>query len=199
MNDSLSFLREASHFRLPLPAGGSRHIGVRRVELVAGLALLRIHLSWEEFVENVFLRYLCGAMSSTGYAPVLLCPAQHTMSAAMTLVLSSGQRYLNWSVRPTLPRAARYFRGGEPFATGLGAIAQTLADISAVRNRFVHRSAYAAQEFRGVVMKEFGYLPRGMTPGRFLLTVNPSSAGQGRRFIEDYANMLLGASAALAP
>lgn len=199
VDQSVSFLRQAEHFRVSLRAGSSRHIGPRRVELLAALALLRIHLSWEQFVESLFLRYLCGGVSTAGYAPVVLCPIQHTISAAMTFLLPSGQRYLSWGVDPTLARAGRHFASGEPFATGLGAISQTLGDISTVRNRFVHRSDYAVQEFRAVLIREFGYLPRGMTPGRFLLTTNASGAGHAARYIDDYANMLLGAGAVLAP
>ncbi len=182
VQDSLIFLQEAQNFKIIQTAGSYRHIGVRRIESIAGLALLKIHLAWEEFLESVFVRYMCGATSASGFAPTLLSSPVSTISGAMKKLLQSN-RYLNWNPQDTLHRANCYYDHGEPFATTISAVMQTGDDIVTVRNRFAHRSEYAAQRFRALVLKAFGYVPRGMSPGRFLLITSPSSYSWRAKFL----------------
>jgi hypothetical protein len=173
------------------------YVGRGRVEDLASLAMLRAQLGWETLVEDSFVRSMCGARSASGFSPALLQPPHR--SIASTAVLR-GRQYVSWSVQSTLNRAQQAFGLGEPFASSLGAARMVLDDMSAVRNRIAHPSAYAASEFAQVVRARIGYVPRGMTPGRFLLTPlgDPRVSG-GLRFIELYLNTLLGAAAILIP
>ena len=199
--DSLDLAKEAQYFRVIQPDGSHRHIGIRRVELFAGIALLRIHMAWETFLENVFVRYMCGATSATGFTPVLLLAPKPTIEAAMGELLGQNQ-YLNWTPLNTVTWAKLYFAHGEPFNTAINAVTQTLDDISVVRNRLAHRSEFATSNFRSVVLRAFGYIPRiprGMNAGRFLLTINPSSSASSPTFLEFYANTLLGAGLSIVP
>jgi hypothetical protein len=199
LQDALDLVEDAHNFRVIEPGGSYRYIGIRRVELFAGLALLRIHLAWETFLESVFIRYMCGATSATGFAPVLLLAPKPTIRAAMRDLLGPNLLYLNWTPSNTTRWANSHFDHGEPFTTTIGAVTQTLGDISAVRNSFAHRSGFAASEFRLVVLRAFGYMPRGISPGRFLLMVNPSPSSGGQKFLEFYANILLGAGLSIVP
>ena len=173
-------------------------IGIRRVEVFAGVALFRIYMAWEDFLENVFLRYMCGAETPSGFSPLLIVSSKRSINEAMNELLGRGFRYLNWSSNNTLTRARIYFDQGEPFETTINSISNLLGEISAIRNSFAHRSDFARNEFRNVVRNAFGYLPRGLSPGRFLLTANPSSV-IGEPFIDYYAQFLLGASQAIVP
>jgi hypothetical protein len=196
ISSSLNFLREAQAFRVLQPGGVYRDVSVRTSELFAGLALLRICLAWEEFLESVFVRYMCGAISGTGFAPILLLARERSITTAMTRLLGGGGRYLNWSPRNTRIRAVTYFDRGEPFSTAVIAGGAVLDEIFIVRNRFAHRSEFAAQEFRAVLNTRIGYVPRGMTAGRFLLTNSPVA---GQTFAEYYASTLLGVSLVIVP
>ena len=198
VQDSLDLAKEAQYFRVIHPDGSHRHIGIRRVELFAGLALLRIHMAWETFLESVFVRYMCGAKSATGFTPTLQSPPKPTIQAAMAELLGQNQ-YLNWTPLNTVPWAKSYFDQGEPFDTAINAVTQTLNDITVVRNRLAHHSEFAASNFRSVVLNAFGYMPRGMNAGRFLLTINPSFSAASQTFLEYYANTLLGASLSIVP
>lgn len=197
--EALDLVDEAHSFRIIGPHGTYRYIGVRRVELFAGLALFKIHMAWETFLESVFVRYMCGAASATGFAPILLGTPKPTIRAAMMNLLSPNQNFLNWTPSNTIRWANMYFDHGEPFTTTIHAVTQTLGEITVVRNSFAHRSEYAASEFRAVVLRVFGYIPRGISPGRFLLMVNPSPSGGGQKFLEFYASILLGASLSIVP
>jgi hypothetical protein len=146
-----------------------------------------MQLAWEDFVEGVFLRYLCGARNASGRGPHLLHPAQPSIAAAHTeLIGATGAPFLTWSRSDVLSRADNYFADGEPFATPLAAAAVTLEDAAIVRNAFAHRSAHARSRFRALVRRVIGYIPRGMTTGRFLLTVPPGFARTGTPVIEGY-------------
>lgn len=90
---ALSFQSQVANFRVELH-NHLYFIGRHRVELFAGLALLRIHLAWEDFVESVFLRYMCGAISPSGYRPTLLnAPSQNISSAMATLLAPGGHSF----------------------------------------------------------------------------------------------------------
>ena len=195
---ALELARRAPTLHWDDGAGSLERIGIRRVENVAELAMLRVQLGWETFLEDVFVRYMCGARTAAGFAPVLLGPRQRTLGDAMATLLG-GQPYLNWSIVNTLNRAATHFNAGAPFSTTLAVVRTAVIEFNAIRNRIAHSSEFSRNEFRSVVLNHLGYVPRGMSSGRFLLTTIPGSGTPGTRFIDDYALKLLGASALIVP
>ena len=165
-----SLLTSAQSFRQP----SGRSVHVRDVEEIAGLALLKMTLAWESFVEETFLRYLCGAKSAAGMAPTLLAPKHLTLPAAFKSLVGSAQ-FLGWHPNTTVKRAAKHFDpAGDPFLTPVGGAKSVLIEMADVRNRIAHRSDHSVQVFQDVVRNHFGAVPRGMTPGRFLLGPLPS-------------------------
>lgn len=193
LNNSLLLVGELGDYHIldPLP----RHVGVRRVEELTALALLKVHLSWEAFIEDSFLGYLCGGYSGTSYRPALLNPVKRTLSDAYTSVLGRAN-YLSWATKDTITRASACFDMGEPYQTSLNSISTLLTEISSIRNRFAHRSSFAITNFRAVLIKQIGHAPRGMTPGRFLL--RPSTTPDLTNF-ENYVNCLAGAASSIIP
>jgi hypothetical protein len=179
-------------------SGRLARVGVRRVESIAELAMLRMQLGWETFLEDVFLRYMCGGRSASGFAPTLLQPQEPTLGQASSTLLGS-QPFLSWSIANTLNRAAVYFDASAPFAIPIAAVRTTIVEMNAIRNRIAHSSEFARDEFRAVVLNHLGYVPRGMSPGRFLLTTIPGSGTPGTRFIQDFGLKLLAASALIVP
>jgi hypothetical protein len=178
--------------------GHLERVGVRRVESIAELAMLRMQLGWETFLEDVFLRYMCGARTAAGFSPILLQPRERTIAGALQTLLG-GQLFLNWSIVNTLNRAAVQFDASAPFALSLAAVRTTVVEMNTIRNRIAHSSEFSRNEFRAVVRNHLGYVPRGMSPGRFLLTTIPGSGTPGTRFIEDFGLKLLGAGALIVP
>lgn len=166
--------QDATQYFSILPGGKPRKISNFRLCNIAGLSLLRMHLSWEDFLERVFLRYMCGAKTLSGYMPNLTMAPALTISVAYNNLLKPGQNYLNWTPQNTRTWAANHFQAGQPFETAIAASLQTLTDISTVRNVFAHRSEFAKQKFQILVRRELGYLPRGISPGQFLLLTVPN-------------------------
>lgn len=178
--------------------GKLKSIGPRRMELIAGASLLAIYKAWEDFVESTFIRYICGGITASGYAPVLMNPRFRTTNSAFTTLLGNAN-YINWNPGSITTRADLYFDTGEPYSMAIMSIRQTLDEIVVVRNRYAHRSQYTYQEFQSVVRRYLGYMPQGITPGRFLLTINPSYGDSNIMFIEHYANSLLTAARTIIP
>lgn len=190
-HDRLSaFLDAARDFR----QADGKAIHVRDVEEVAGLALLKLSLAWESFVEDSFLRYLCGARSAAGVAPTLLGIKEPSLAAAFKAV-SLGNRFISWPAESTVKRANKYFEGGGPYATTIAGTKSDLEDISSIRNRIAHRSDYSVTAFRDVVRLHLGFVPAGMTPGRFLLHNLPPA---GVPAIEQYGTILRASASLIA-
>jgi hypothetical protein len=155
---------------------GGKAIHVRDLEEIAGLAVLKLTLAWESFLEDSFLRYVCGATSCAGGAPTLSVPKEPNLKQAYASLLS-GQKFLGWQPSATTKRANKCFVKGEPYDAAIGGAKTDLEQISSIRNRVAHRSPYSIKEFQAVVVAELGYVPKGMTAGRFLLTPLPSKGG----------------------
>ncbi len=153
-----------------------RPIPVRDVEEVASLCLLRLSLSWESFLEDTFLRYMCGAPSLQGNVPTVLAGSANDLASAFA-TLAGRSRYINWSAQQTTGRAARQFLIGDPFHIPLAAVTAVMNEMQAVRNRMAHHSEYSKQEFDSAVRNHLGYIPRGITPGRFIQMQTPLTNG----------------------
>jgi hypothetical protein len=188
-------------FIIRLPNGGDRSIGFRRTGFFAGLALLRLYLAWENFLERVFVRYMCGAQSNTGYSPGLALTLEPNISAALYKLLNplpnKTYNYLNWNISSIVNRANYHFVRGEPFSIAINAYSQPLQDIEVIRNAFAHRSNFAIQQFRNVVRRELGYVPRGSWPGSFLLKTHPVHAPV--TYLDYYADVLINMGGMIVP
>ena len=150
---------------------------------VLGLAFMGLVSAWEDFVEQCFLRYLCGARTSTGYAPKLrLGPCKSLSHAAELLQPGPGpQRLLRWSDYDWVKTvAAVHFVGGKPFSTANPELLPFLADAQHIRNRVAHTSIQARKQFKRVAnrlrsVQANTAMPTGYSPG-MLLRSGPSSA-----------------------
>ncbi|MBP9040764.1 MAG: hypothetical protein KBF64_03215 [Anaerolineaceae bacterium] len=187
LNESLNLLAESNAYRVQNPRGTYIHIGSRRKEIFASIALLRMHMSWEDFLENVFVRFLCGGQTASGYSPSLLQAPFSIINTAYSTLLG-GNNFLNWSPYNINTLALRFFNLGEPFSSAIAASRNKLDEINIVRNRFAHRSDFASNQFEIIIRNTLGYIPRGINPGRWLLMRDPSNPGL--RLIDGYAIIL---------
>lgn len=172
---------------------GFKRLNRRDSEEIVGLTLLKLMANWESFLEEGFLRYLCGAHCRSGYVPTLINPPSRTLADARAAIYGA-RDYVSWAPNSTRMRAAGKFAGGDPYDSALGSIAATLTEMTAVRNRIAHFSEYAMEEFRQVVRQRLGFVPRGVTPGSFLLW-RPAIPGALCVFEEHVAALVTGAKA----
>lgn len=195
LTDAVALAVDCRRFKLD-GGNGPEWIGRERTELIAGFASLRVHLAWEEFLEETFVRYLCGIPPTGGAGPVLRQPQCANLTAARTLMLG-GKDFVGWQRKPARKRARRYFDAGYNYTPALIAAADSIDTLVAVRNAVAHRSPSATRIFYERVRGRLGYLPAGVTPGRFLLRDDPKYPG--RKVIESLARDLRAAANTIAP
>lgn len=113
---------------------------------VVSLAFFQMVTAWEDFVECIFLRYMIGAGSPSGYQPRLLQAKPKNLDAACEL-LCEGKKleFLKWTNSNTIKdRAKVYFDKGEPFQVIRG---DHFKDIFIIRNRIAHCSDASREDF----------------------------------------------------
>lgn len=139
-----------------------------RVESLYELAFLKIFVSWEAFLEDAFLRLLCGYSASAGQEP--LKPGERyraTLAAAEHDVLN-GRAYVLWhNPSHVIDRSKRFFSSGNLEMT----VASHSARIEAmanVRHRIVHSQADSVTKFHSATLLFAGVRYGGARVGRFL-------------------------------
>jgi hypothetical protein len=154
-----------------------------------GLAFLSAVAAWEEFVEESFLRYMCGAAAENGCSPILtLGPCRNRAHALAVLTapfgVSVGSRNLQWHDFKWVQHVAKvFFRRGEPYSLVQPRLIELLNDAVVIRNRVAHNSAKARKAFKRIANRMLGCtetapLPKGFSPGRLLVSTNLPKADQ---------------------
>ena len=156
----------------------------RVAQKVVGLAFLSAAAAWEQFVEHVFLGFMAGATSGSGYSPSLRLGACKNRSHALRVLgaASGGEphRSLRWNDWAWVSQvAAVFFRSGTPFSQLDALTIARLRDAQIIRNRVAHDSAKARHQFKRCVNTlkgelPDGALPRGFSPGEFLADEAPA-------------------------
>jgi hypothetical protein len=141
---------------------------VAHVELLYELAYLRIFVEWELFLEQTFLRYLCGYVSIGGQIyPPATGGFYATLQAAETAILA-GRPFALWHDPTRVIIRARQLLTGCPHENVIASHTTRLLDLAAVRHRIVHAQKDAKQKFDTATINLSGRRYRGARPGRFM-------------------------------
>lgn len=143
-------------------------INVPALELAYELAYLRVFVAWESFLEQVFIRLLCGYTHSRGQEPLVANVAYEKTIEDATRQLLGNRDFLLWH-NPTqvVQRAQRFFANGQ-FELVVASSAARVDGFSAIRHRIVHSQEHAKTRFDAVTMRLSARRYRGGRPGRFL-------------------------------
>lgn len=130
--------------------------------------------AWENFLEEVFLRLLCGYHNGKGRATLLAGKTYSVDLTAARVVLFSGRDYLLWhSPQYAIRRSQRWFDNSGPAANApleaVPASSQSdLEDFAAIRHFIAHRTSDARAKFDTAARRQSGYGVLGSRAGRFL-------------------------------
>jgi hypothetical protein len=145
---------------------------VPRTELIYELAFLKAFNHWENFLEAVFLRYLCG-YHFNGYAETPRTTFAHSIADAMTRVYQ-GQQYLLWH-NPTkvISRANEHFidaSAARParIAFVLNSALHQLQCFASTRHRIAHVSLDSKLKFDAASLALVGRRFPASRPGKLL-------------------------------
>lgn len=155
-----------------------------------GYVLMQYFIAWEDFLEEVFPRLMCGYRGTSNRQVSLISQREKTINAA-EITLLGAKKYLTWNQKATVSRSILYFGAGNIVETTLNTYATDIENINTVRNAVAHRSSFAWSNFTNVVTNELGVMPKGMTPGKFLRTVHPNPRAGGMTYVRYYGASLI--------
>jgi hypothetical protein len=148
------------------PAWKQFHIA--RFELLYELALMRIFIEWELFLEGTFFRYLCGYSSAFGVATLVSGTYFSSLADAEAAVLGSRRSYVLWHNPTVVVSRSRQFFNASRHEVVVASSTARLENIAAVRHRIVHGQKDARLNFDTATMQLCGKRYRGARPGKFL-------------------------------
>lgn len=144
------------------------HITVPRLEYLYEIAYLRIFIAWEDFLEESFVRYLCGFRSSLGpigrAGGAAHCPS---IQAARTLLYGTQQYKLWHDAQVIVKRSQGYFQNGL-HETVINSSQTRLQWFANIRHRVAHGQLDAQRKFDAATVQLVGRRYPGSRVGRFL-------------------------------
>ena len=147
---------------------------------VVGLAFLSAVAAWEDFVEDIYLGYLCGYPAPNGYKPRLRAGSAQNKTHALTLAAGDSnereaERKLKWSSFNWVQSIATvHFTSDNVFGKVKQQDVAWLNLAQIVRNRVAHSSEKAKHQYKAALNrlmddKPTSPLPPGFAPGKFLI------------------------------
>jgi len=133
------------------------------------LSFLKIYLSWESFIGRVFILYMIGEKTDSGYAPKRYVTPRDEKHAYD--IIKSGRSFPDWlNIEFIREKSELFFENGEPFKTALYSktnIRGGLQNMRVLRNIIVHASKEAEEKYKNMLRAELGSAPN-ISPGEFL-------------------------------
>jgi len=161
MNKSLELINrinKISHMLLP-----------DEIYSIYELSFLKIYLSWESFIGRVFILYMIGEKTDSGYAPKRYVTPRDEKHAYD--IIKSGRSFPDWlNIEFIREKSELFFENGEPFKTALYSktnIRGGLQNMRVLRNIIVHASKEAEEKYKNMLRAELGSAPN-ISPGEFL-------------------------------
>jgi hypothetical protein len=154
---------------------------------IVELAFMAMVAAWEEFLEQVLVRYVAGAATANGYRPTPKYGLANSIQHAYELV-SQDSRYdpLKDYLKVTDPKWVRqradFFFAVHPFGA-LQAKTDLLKHATSIRNRVAHESDKCKRDFKEsaiyFLQPPNDTLTRGYGPGDLLMARVQRHFGQG--------------------
>lgn len=139
-----------------------------RLELLYEMAYLQIFLGWETFLEQSFLRYLCGYSNTIGVEPLLPGRNYYRKLEDANTAMLAGKDYVLWHRPQTIcSRVQGYLYNGLHF----NVIQSATVDLEryvAIRHRIAHSQEHAKTNFNSATMNLNATRYRGSRAGKFL-------------------------------
>jgi hypothetical protein len=194
IDDSLRFVYTLEQNKQSY-SGQPASISITLIELTYELIFLRIFGFWESFLEQTFVRLMCGYSITGGPEPLLTGQSYSaTLSDAYSRLLGT-QHYVAWYVPSDMVgRCRRFFDGGN-FELVIASATQILQDQSTTRHQIAHVQAHATIKFDDMSMRLVGKRYPGSRPGRFLRS---NRAGTNQSWLEHFSAQLKGLSIQIA-
>ncbi len=164
MNKSLELIKQINKI--------NQNLSVEVIYSIYELSFLKIYLSWESFISRVFILFMVGEKTDSGYAPkryVIPKDEDHAYK-----IIKGSLRFVDWlNLEFIRQQSELFFENGEPFKSSLysnATVREVLQNMKMLRNRIVHTSQEAKEKYKSLLRNEFGFASN-ITPGEFLLKI----------------------------
>jgi hypothetical protein len=169
-------------------------LDLRFQRLIAETAMLRLFYVLDNASEAIALKLLTNSTYCDTSVPVRLRPAFRSIARAAVAVHSARQprvRYLKWTTLSDFNlNLATFFPATEHLVTVRAVIDPVMEDMRHIRNHIAHGTKSTGRKFGQVVRKIYPAHPKGVSPGKLLLSKKKAfigAPGHGRqRIIEQY-------------
>ena len=136
-----------------------------RIQIIE-LVFLKIYLSWETFLEDVFIKLI---LISKNYYRINSYVKPRDYSHAQEL-LKENNKYADWTdIDKVINKSDNYFLNGFPLSKNLRLIRTELIEMKRIRNNIVHMSQKAKESFQNLMIEKLGSCPKNYSGGKFLL------------------------------
>jgi hypothetical protein len=158
---------EANHAQLKTPRAGLTLTGL---ELSYQLIFLKVFLLWENSIEQIFYRLLCGYGSNSGVEPLKPGVSFSKSIDDSEQIILGGADYTLWHNPAALLRKSdRYFDPQTSYFRGvIAANTASLTLYANIRHRIAHSQSHAQAKFDAATMTLAGRRYPGSSAGKFL-------------------------------
>ena len=171
---------------------------VPRLEALHEMAYLRIFVGWENFVEDAFLRMMCGYHSAMYVPQFQPGKAKEVTLASAQARLFQGKPYLLWhNPKYLVDRSSAWFASG-PVELVTRSNYSRLEWLAFLRHRIAHGSKDARLKADTATIGLTGRRYAGSSAGRFLRDWNPS-ATPPQRWLQTIGDELASLAAQITP
>jgi hypothetical protein len=144
-----------------------RPISVIRLEQLYEMAYLRIFLGWEAFLQECFLRYICGYRNSVGQQSSVSGTFFANLSDAESAMLGNND-YVLWYKPTKIYSRVNGFLTNSLIVQVINSAQSDLEDYAAIRHRIVHAQQHAKIQFDSATANMVGKRYPGSRAGSFL-------------------------------
>jgi len=139
-------------------------------------AFLKMFTAWESFLEQSFILYLTGNLSTSGKAITKYANPVDEEHAHKILI--GVMKYVDWS-NPDIVRkfAKLYFDSGEPYENAISSAYSDLMDLKTIRNSSAHISSTTVKNLDSLATRKLNRPTVGITVYDLILAIDPSSIG----------------------
>jgi len=159
-----------------------KKLSVAQMESVYEIAFMNVFCKWEDFLEQSFLRYMCGYTCTSGFMTPVSGAHYSSLAAAHTALLG-GRDYILWHSPSQVKTRSRGFFAGSYHETVLASHESRLEQFSAIRHHIAHAQEHARRNFDVATMTLAGRRIPGGNAGRFLRGWTVDSKGDRVRWL----------------
>lgn len=156
------------------------------INFIVDAAFLKFYISWESFLESVFIAFIQGELTMEGtQIPKFVSPRDEKHACDLLIGTNT---YFDWS-NPELVRklSKLFFEETNPINQNLLSISDSLFDLKTIRNAAAHISSTTQKKLDGVASKLLGHTQVGISVTSLITSIRPSEADT---FWEYYVKLL---------